>query len=111
MAQLARYLPYLECRALNLIRPAEQACDCEKLTLIPHSVLSSTKHIPSHHQVRTDDFFEMVSVAFCYQPVLCKKIFARNVSTRETGHLSPAWHPPDITVVDFFINRFTTGCS
>lgn len=98
MAQMARYVPYLECRAMNMLRPASQVCDCEKLADKNLTNLPNPNHSPSHHLIRMDEYFEGATETL-YVVKNSRPIFIHfNMSTCLKGFDQPAWHPPDIQV-------------
>lgn len=96
MAQMARYLPYLECRAMNLVRPASQVCDCEKLADETTDNLPNPNHTPSHHPIRMDEFFEGSTEALFVIGNSRPVFILQNVPTYLKGFDQPAWHPPDL---------------
>lgn len=95
MAQMARYLPYLECRAMNLVRPASQVCDCEKLADENLSNLPNPNHSPSHHLIRMDEFFE-ISTTLLQRLITSSSVFIlRNEAAWLEGYYEDVWKPPD----------------
>ena len=95
MAQMARYLPYLECRAMNLIRPASQVCDCEKLADKTTDNLPNPNHTPSHHLIRMDEFFEISTTTLYSLKSSSNVLILKNESAKLKGYYQAAWKPPD----------------
>lgn len=95
MAQMARYLPYLECRAMNMLRPASQVCDCEKLADENLSNLPNPNHSPSHHLIRMDEFFEISTTTLHRLRISSSVFILKNESAWLEGFYADVWKPPD----------------
>ena len=98
LAQMARYLPYLECRAMNLVRPASQVCDCEKLADKTNDSLPNPNHSPSHHPIRMDEFFEITSAQWQHLKTISNAFIIKNEDSWLEGYYEDMWKPPDFAV-------------
>lgn len=92
---MARYLPYLECRAMNLVRPSSQVCECEKLADKTTESLPNPNHTPSHHPIRMDEFFENSTTTLQQLITRNTAFIMKNEASGLNEYYADVWKPPD----------------
>ena len=105
LAQMARYVPYLECRAMNMLRPASQVCDCEKLADENLSNLPNPNHSPSHHLIRMDEYFEITSTSLQRLISSSTVFILKNETAWVDGYYADVWKPPDFAVLEEYFGQ------
>lgn len=107
MAQMARYLPYLECRAMNMLRPASQVCDCEQLADKNLRNLPNPNHSPSHHLIRMDEFFEISTTTLQRLISSSTDFILKNETAWLDGYYADLWKPPDFALPEEYFGKIT----